>query len=165
MGCGLQLGGLLPDLYAFFKQVSLFQLCSRTSSNGTCVRGGQVIKAHGCVPFLPGSCRVNSSWGRGFGASQYGIDHWELFVIHWQAGHHGKQCCFQHISLVWSIIRLASFSCLFFFFYYFILVFFSNGHKYVSAEPAMLASEATHNAAHIASVCRPRLCSSWAVSL
>lgn len=39
MGCGLKLGGLLPDLYAFFKQVSLFQICRRTSNNGTCVRG------------------------------------------------------------------------------------------------------------------------------
>lgn len=124
MGCGLKLGGLLPDLYAFFKQVSLFQVCSRTSSNRTCVGGGQVIKAHNCVPFLPGSRRVNSSWGS-FGASRYGTAHWEFFVIHWQAGHHGKQCCSQHISLVWSIVRLAS-SSWFFVLFCFVLMAIST---------------------------------------
>lgn len=61
MGCSLKLGGLLPDLYVVFKQVSLFQICSRTSSNRTCARvvgvASGVVRSlmHMTVPFLPGN--------------------------------------------------------------------------------------------------------------
>lgn len=36
-------------------------------------------------------------------------------------------------------------------------LFCFNGHKYISAEPATLASEATYNAVHTASACRHML--------
>lgn len=39
MGCGLKLRGLQTDLYAFFKQGSVLQICGRTSSKRTCVGG------------------------------------------------------------------------------------------------------------------------------
>lgn len=46
MGYGLKLRGLQLDLYAFFKQGSVFQICGRTSSKRTCVRGGQHTTLH-----------------------------------------------------------------------------------------------------------------------
>lgn len=39
MGCGLKLRGLQTDLYAFFKQGSVFQICGRTSRKRTCAGG------------------------------------------------------------------------------------------------------------------------------
>lgn len=161
MGYGLKPGGLLPDLYAVFKQVSLLQVCSGTRSNRICVRG---------IRSLEHTTVCHSSLGAtGWTAAGVGVlEHLGMALLTgsllWFIDknfhfHHGKQCCSQHISLVWSIIRLAFFSCFFF------VLFCFNGRKYISAEPATLASEATYNAVHIASACRPRLCSSWGVSL
>lgn len=48
MGCGLKLRGLQTDLYAFFKQGSVFQICGRTSRNRTCA-GGQVVSTDLCA--------------------------------------------------------------------------------------------------------------------
>lgn len=136
MGYGLKLRGLQSDLYVFFKQGSVFQICGRTSSKRTCVRGG--VSTQLCtVP--PWEHWVNCGWGRSFGALRYRTALWEFFVIHWQDKHHGKQCLSQHICLVWFIIRLASFSCLLSCFD----LFCFNACRYIFAEPATMASEVT----------------------
>lgn len=133
MGCGLKLRGLQTDLYAFFKQGSAFQICGKTSSKRTCVRGSGCKHTSVCC-----SSQGAAEWAVA-GAGGLGHLRVEFSVIHWQADHHRKLCCSQHICLVWFIIGLASFSCLLFCFD----LFCFNGCSYISAETATMASKAT----------------------